>query len=126
MKKPIYSTPKLCKASKGWYVHFRYSGIQKRYKFKLNYITDLNERDREFNMLRRALHQKLKEGWNPLVPEVVELGDEMTLLSALDFCLEKIQKRLKPKSYSGYNCTVDTVKKTIKNTRIRIFTYQGS
>lgn len=65
MKKSILSIPKLVKSSQGWYVYFRYAGVQKRYKYNLNYIKGLVEREREFHMLRKALHQKLKDGWNP-------------------------------------------------------------
>jgi len=31
MNKSIYTIPKLCKAKNGWYVHFRYNGVQKRH-----------------------------------------------------------------------------------------------
>lgn len=106
MKKSIYSIPKLCKAKNGWYIHFRYQGIQKRYKFKLNYIHDLNEREREFNMLRKALHLKLKNGWNPLIQEVESEHEQMYLSEALNFALDKKKNTIASKSYSGYKGSV--------------------
>ncbi len=117
MKKSIYSTPKLCKANQGWYVHFRYAGVQKRYKMKLNYISNLREREREFNMLRRALHQKLKDGWNPLIPETESDDERMTFMAALDFALEKKKGTVASKTLSGYRGSVKFYKQAIKNLR---------
>jgi len=113
MRNTIYSIPKLCKAKGGWYIHFRYEGIQKRYKFKLNYIHDLEKREREFKMLRKALHKKLKSGWNPLVPDFETEQDQMSLSEAIDFALEKKKENLAPKSYSGYKGSVKFFKEAI-------------
>lgn len=106
MKKSIFSTPKLVKSEKGWYVYFRYNGIQKRFKCKLNYIQNLQEREREFNMLRKALHQKLKDGWNPLLPDLESESENMSLAEALEFALEQKKPNIAPKSYSGYKGSV--------------------
>ena len=73
MKKSIYSKPKVCKSPKGWYVFFRYDGHLKRYKFGINHIKDLVEREKEANALCRAIDIKLKQGWNPLIPETPEM-----------------------------------------------------
>lgn len=113
MKTPIFSVPKLVKSKKGWYVYIRYAGIQKRYKKKLNYIKNLSDREREFNMLRKALHQKLKDGWNPLVPDIDAQYEEMTLSEALDFGLENRKENISDKTYSGYKGSVKFYKEAI-------------
>jgi len=113
MMNTIYTIPKLCKAKGGWYIHLRYNGIQKRYKFKLNYIQNLEVREREFKMLRNALHKKLKEGWNPLVPDLEIEQNDILLIDALEFALEKKKSNISPKSYSGYKGTVKFIKESI-------------
>ncbi len=65
MKNSIYSKPKLCKSSKGWYVYFRYNDSQKHHKHGTNYIQNLNEREKEANLLIAFLTKELKKGWNP-------------------------------------------------------------
>lgn len=122
MEKSIFSTPKLVKAKQGWYVYFRYAGVLKRYKFKLNYIKDLKIREREFNMLRKALHKKLKEGWNPLLPDVVEEQEQMYLIDALNFALEQKKSSIAPKSYSGYKGSVKFYTEAITSLHLNYLT----
>lgn len=122
MKKSIYSIPKLCKAKQGWYIHFRYAGIQKRYKLKLNYIADLSEREREFNMLRRALHQKLKNGWNPLIPDVEKEFETLTFSEALDFALDKKKDIVNFKTLSGYRGSVKFYKEAVSQLDLEYLT----
>src|SRR5690606_5074088 len=120
--KSIYSTPKLVKSKKGWYVYFRYAGVQRRYKCKLNYIQDLKDREREFNMLRKALHLKLKNGWNPLVPEVEAEHEQMYLYEALNFALDKKKSVIAPVSYSGYKGSVNFYNKAIESLHLEFLT----
>lgn len=115
MKKSIYTKPKICRSEKGWYVWFRYNGTLKRYKLGINYIKNLQEREREANALRKALSRKLKKGWNPLVPELPELDVEMTLPAALNFCIQKKKETLSAKSYSGYKGTVKFLNTAIES-----------
>ena len=111
MIKKIYTTPKVCKAAKGWYVHFRYQGIQKRYKLGLNYIKNITEREKEANALLTVLHDKLKNGWNPL--NEVKATQDFTFIQALEFALEHKKSKISKKSYSGYNGTVTFLKEAV-------------
>lgn len=122
MKKSIYTKPKICRSEKGWYVWFRYNGYLKRYKLGINYIKNIQERDREANALVKALKRKLKKGWNPLVPELPELNTQMMLPAALDFCLQKKSETLSPKSYSGYKGTVKFLKSAIDSIGFNLLT----
>lgn len=106
----IYTTPKVCKSKSGWYVYFRYNGVQKRYKKGLNYIQDLRQRTKEANVLKRVLLQKLKGGWNPLGESI--LDDEILFLDALQFALEKKKANLSNKTYLGYRGTLNFVIKS--------------
>jgi len=110
MKKPVYSKPKVCKSKKGWYVHFRINGKQKRYKYGLNYIKNLTERSTEANNLATALYRKLKNGWNPYT-EVKATNNKMLFLEALDFALDKKKEHLAPKTYLGYKGTIRFISK---------------
>lgn len=101
--KSTYTTPKVCKSTTGqWYVHFRYNGKQLRFKKGINYIPDLRKREQEANALAKALHQKLKNGWNPNIPEIEFIQPDLTIVAALRFALEKKKPNIAPKSYSGY------------------------
>lgn len=111
--KSNYSIPKITK-SKYWYVHFRYNGKQFRYKYGLNLIPDEVEKEKEFNLLRSALHEKLKGGWNPQIPEIISLKNDLSFLSALDFAIEKKKPSLVKKTYSSYSGTVRFIKTATK------------
>jgi hypothetical protein len=63
--KEKFTLPKLSKAEKGWFIHFRYEGKQYRFKEGLNYIKNLKEREIEFNALGLKLREKLRDGWYP-------------------------------------------------------------
>lgn len=113
MKKSIHTQPKLCKASQGWYVYFRYNKKLFRYKFGINYIKDLNAREKEANALIAALKRKLSRGWNPMIAEIPELGNDMSLVDAIKFCLSKKKDTLATKSFLGYSCTSRFIIKSI-------------
>lgn len=115
--KSIYSIPKVVKyddLSKSWFVYFRYNKILFRYKYGINYITDLKKREKEANLLRDALHQKLKEGWDPTLPEVIQEQTNLSFAEALDFAMEKKKPNLGCKTISGYNGTVRFMKAAIE------------
>jgi integrase len=115
--KSIYSIPKVVKyddLSKPWFVYFRYNKVLFRYKYGINYITDLKKREKEANLLRDALHEKLKEGWNPTIPDVIQEQTDLTIGKALDFAMEKKSPNLGSKTISGYNGTIKFVKEAIK------------
>jgi len=115
--KSIYSTPKVVKyddLSKPWFVYFRYNKVLFRYKYGINYIIDLKKREKEANLLRDALHEKLKEGWNPTIPDVIQEQTDLIIGKALDFAMEKKSPNLGSKTISGYNGTIKFVKEAIK------------
>lgn len=116
MKNQSFTVPKVVKyddLETPWYVYFRYNGKKIVYKKGINYIKDLKKRLSEANGLANALHDKLKKGWNPLVPDIFDTSSEMTLLEALDFALEKKKDNLAPKTYLGYRGSVDFIKTAI-------------
>lgn len=112
MKKSIYSTPKIIKfddLKKSWYVYFRYDGILLRFKKGINYIPKYNDRLKEIGYLRDALEEKLKSGWNPLIPEIVSLDDDMCILEALKFALEMKEGKISMNTKTAYTSTYDFV-----------------
>lgn len=111
--KTNYSVPQICK-SKYWYVHFRYNGKQFRYKYGINLIKNLKEREREANLLCEALAIKLRGGWNPLVPDdIIVKTIDLNFIESIDFAIEKKTPGLAPKSLSDYKGTVKFVKTAI-------------
>lgn len=114
--KAIYSIPKVNKSKENaWYVHLRYNGIQKRYKKNLNLIADLKERERYFTLMADALHEKLQQGWNPLIKEPEEIKEKaMTIIAALKFSLDKKKPKIADKSYKDYNSTLGFILTAIK------------
>lgn len=62
MNKSIYSEPKLCKSNNGWYVHFRFQGVQKRYKHNPTRINNLSVFVRVAEGMVKAFYTKLKRG----------------------------------------------------------------
>jgi len=112
--KDKFTIPKL---SKGviWFVFFRYNGKLHRFKEQLNRIKDLKERERLFLILRDVLHDKLKAGWNPEIPEIIKKQSDLNLIDALRFALEKKKPNISPKTYSGYNGSVNFLETAIKN-----------
>jgi integrase len=116
--KSIYTIPKVVKyddLKKSWFVYFRYDKKLFRFKYGINYIDDYKKREKEANLLKEALHQKLKEGWNPLVPEVIQKQSDLSLIEALFFAMDKKKANLSPKTISGYNGTIKFVKESIKS-----------
>lgn len=115
--KSIYTTPKIIKhddLSKPWLVYFRYDKKLFRFKYGINYIQNYKERLAEAQALQAALLQKLKEGWNPNVPDVYNEISRYTLIEALNFAMEKKKVVLAKKSISDYNCTLNFIKTAIE------------
>lgn len=116
MNQSNFTKPKVVKyddLKESWYVYFRYSGKKIVYKKGINYIKNYNKRLAEANALRDALYDKLKKGWNPLIPDVYDTSTEMTLIEALDFALEKKKDNIGRKTYLGYRSSVEFVKTAI-------------
>jgi len=114
--KSIYTTPKVVKyddLSKSWFVYFRYDKKLFRYKFGINYIQNYKERLSEANALRDALLLKLKDGWNPNVPDLIQSTANYTFIEALDFAIEKKKLSIGKKTLSGYNGTIKFIKEAI-------------
>jgi integrase len=119
--KSIYTIPKVVKyddPSKPWFVYFRYNGKLHRYKYGINYITNLKKREIEANLLRDALLEKLKDGWNPDVPDMISSQSNLTLPEALEFSLEKKKLTLADKTKIDYSCTVKFAKEAIKTLQL--------
>ena len=118
MMKSIFTKPKVVKyddLNKPWYVYFRYSGKLFRFKYGINYIKNRKKRELEANALCKALHQKLLDGWNPLIPELQSFDANMNLIDGLTFAMEKKRETLAPRtnvSYtSAYNFFISSAKK---------------
>lgn len=114
MLKSVFTKPKLCKAKSGWYVHFRFSNRQKRYKLGINLIEDVKEREQKFKSLAKVLHQKLKNGWNPF-DDISPEDDEFRFVDALEFAIKKKKGVIAPKTFSDYSGTIRFVKSAISN-----------
>lgn len=116
MIKSNFTKPKVVKyddLNKSWFVYFRYNGKKIHFKKGINYIKNYNKRLSEANDLRDALYDKLKKGWNPLIPDEFDTSSEMNLIEALDFALEKKKDTLAPKTYLGYRGSIEFVKTAI-------------
>lgn len=118
MKKP-YSTPKLVKyddLKKTWYVYFRYQGKTQPIKRTgdINRFASYKERERAGAALAEYLLDKLKKGWNPLVPDLPETeASTYTLFQALEFAIEKKRPELDKKTISTYEGSVRFFKTAI-------------
>lgn len=111
--KSIFTIPKVVKyddLGKSWFVYFRYDKKLFRYKYGINYINNYKEREKEANALRDALLLKLKEGWNPLIPEIEIENSKLTFIEALEFAIEKKTPNISKKTLSGYNGTINFIK----------------
>lgn len=116
MKKSIFTIPKVVKyddLNKSWYVYFRYNGTKLCYKKGINYIKNYNKRLAEANALKEALHEKLKKGWNPLIPDMYDTSSTLNIIQALDFSLEKKKDNVAPKTFLNYRSSVSFVKKAV-------------
>ena len=107
--KSIYSIPKVVKyddLNKPWFIYFRFDGKLIRKKYGINYINDYKKRLAEANIIRDALHIKLKEGWNPFLSDLnVDFGKKMTIPEALAFAMQK-KESLAESSKEHYNLMV--------------------
>ena len=120
--KSIYSTPKVVKydnLSKPWFVYFRYNQKLFRYKFGINYISNYKKRLIEANSIRDVLHEKLKNGWNPNIPDLVSSFNNMTFSEALDFAIDKKSSQLGKKTLCGYKSTVKFIKESLPATNTK-------
>jgi hypothetical protein len=114
--KSIYTIPKVVKyddLSKPWFVYFRYNKVLFRYKYGINYINNYKKREVEANLLRDALYQKLKEGWNPQMPDPIQQQSNLTFIESLDFALEKKTPNIGKKTISGYKGTINFIEVNI-------------
>ncbi len=105
-----YTTPKLSKNKKAWYVHYRYEGKQFRESNGLNKIADLKIRESEYDNLCKIILAELKSGWNPNIPQGVQQHSEMFIIDALKFALDKKKANVAKKTYSAYDGTVNFIK----------------
>ena len=114
--KSIYSKPKVVKyddLKKSWYVYFRYNGKLFRYKFGINYIKNYKKRLVEIEALRDALELKLKEGWNPNIPDNFAYNSTMDLIQALDYAFEKKKPLISDNTITAYNTAINFFKESV-------------
>ncbi len=109
-----YTDPKISNTGSSWYVHFRYEGKQFRYKMNLNRIPDLEERQKGFEKLCKWLHSKLKNDWNPNIPDVISQKSDLYLIEALRFALDKKKDSISKKTISGYTGTINFLESAVK------------
>jgi len=112
--KSKFTIPKLNKSSKYWYVHYRYEGIQFRDTYGLNKIEDLKVRESEYNDVCKALLIDLKNGFNPNLPQGVQLQNDMFIIEALKFSIEKKKESISKKTYSEYNTSINFIEGSVK------------
>lgn len=115
----IFTIPKLCKAQRGWYIHYRFNGEQIRDSYGLNKIEDLNERERDYIVVCAQLYKDLKAGFSPLLPDAFRSYSNMSINEALDFAMEKKIPNLSPKTIADYNCSVRFVKKAVLKCKLQ-------
>ena len=112
--KSKYTIPKINKSSKYWYAHFRYEGVQFRYTWLLNKIENLKERESSYNDYIKILLDDLKKGWNPNIPDEIQMQEDMYFVEALRFALEKKKDNISKKTHSGYEGTINYIEKSVK------------
>lgn len=112
--KSKYTIPKINKSSKYWYAHFRYEGVQYRYTWLLNKIENLKERESSYNDYIKILLDDLKKGWNPNIPDEIQMQEDMYFVEALRFALEKKKDNISKKTHSGYEGTINYIEKSVK------------
>ncbi|WP_035647299.1 tyrosine-type recombinase/integrase [Flavobacterium sp. ASV13] len=120
--KSIYTIPKVVKydnLSKPWFVYFRYNQKLFRYKFGINYINNYKKRLIEANSIKDVLHDKLKNGWNPNIPDVVNHFKYMTFSEALDFAIEKKSLYLGKKTLCASISIVNSIKKVLLGSNMK-------
>lgn len=105
--KSKYTIPKLNKSSKYWYVHYRYDGIQFRETNGYNKIEDLKLRESKYNELCQSIEIELRNGWNPNIKEGLQLHNDMYVVEALKFALEKKRKEVCKNTYSSYRGSIN-------------------
>lgn len=111
--KSKFTIPKLLKAKRFWYVHFRYEGVQFRETYGLNKIADLKIRESEYNELSRSLLKKLQNGWNPNIADDIQNHADYYIIEALRFALEKKKPNVAKKTYSAYDGTINFIETAV-------------
>jgi len=104
-----FTKPKLNKSSKYWYVHYRYEGKQFRETNGLNKIEDLKTRELEYHTLCKSILIDLEKGWNPNLPDGVQMQNDMYIVEALRFALENKKPNIAKKTYSNYDGTINFI-----------------
>lgn len=109
-----YTIPKLVKAKRFWYLYYTYQGVQFRETYGLNKIKDLKVREAEYTETCKAILIRLKNGWNPNIPNGIQQQADMFIVESLRFALEKKKENISKKTYSGYDGTINYVEKAVK------------
>lgn len=121
-----FTIPRLCTCkgdiSKSWYVYFYYTDLstgQKklcRYKFGLNRLKTIKEREREGKGIEAALLYRLNNGWNPLtdIVEDTEKQHDISVIDALNEILSIKKSFLTKRSYKTYSDQISLFVKWLK------------
>src|ERR1035437_6188845 len=120
-KKNSFTLPKLCNCGndivKSWYVYFYYTdqstGIKKqfRYKHQLNQLKTKRERERESGSMISVLTNRLESGWNPILDEIEEKKEDVTVSQAFDNILAIKKSFITKRSYKTYYDQTNLFKK---------------
>lgn len=108
--KSDWTVPKVAKygqPGKDWFVWFRYNGRLKTYKKGINYIKDLDVREKEAEALRTALHRRLREGWNPFGDKFDVYNSELTLIEGAKLGLDKKKEVISERTFEDYQAAVN-------------------
>ena len=109
------TTPKLCKSAARWYVYFSVNGKQKRLTNDLNRIKNLRERQIAANILIKELKDKIASGW---LSDNQVTETNYTLISALNFALNKKKEFIAKKTFHDYSNALGFVRQAIKDIRL--------
>jgi len=103
-----YTLPRICKAKKGWYVHYRIlnplTGERKQWREKagINYIDDLKLREKEALKIKQQLTELLESGWSPFLENTPAAERKIPLMDILQEYLKTKKTSVRVRSYQHY------------------------
>jgi site-specific recombinase XerD len=121
MKKSIFTIPKVVKyddLNKSWYIYFRFNNELFRFKFGINKIKNYNERLRECETICKAIHQKLKDGWDPTIPDLYKYDSDLKIIKAIQMAFDSKKENISDNTITAYNTTVKYFCKSVKKLKL--------
>jgi hypothetical protein len=111
--KANYTEPVVCPKNrdmkKKWFVYFRWTDpvsgkrISIRTRADLNQIADKKERINSANVLANVIHNRLKNGWNPVTDSIEKEKEVYSLIEYLKQNMDTKRSSLKKKSIRSYD-----------------------